>query len=362
MRRVANRVGTVVAGLICFKLVNLILNVFSFPKLQPATSVDLTGVALLIPMRDEALRLPATLFGLITSGAESITFLDDGSTDGSAELAAAAAQEHGVDIRIITGDPRPPQWAGKTWACAQLAESTGADLLVFCDADVQLAAGALPAAVAEMRRQDAGVFSVFPGQQVRSWPERMLIPLIDNTLLCYLPFQLLSAPVPAAATANGSLLAFTSRAYRELDPFVTVKDALVEDVSIARLTRANGVRLGLALGGNLVRVRMFADFPELVRGLGRGLSPIARTHPVALVSAWLAHVLMYTLPLVLAVELPIWRLCAALGITERLLIEAKTGGRDWTAAVTASPWPLMAAPVVIQALRKTQTWKDRSYQ
>lgn len=362
--RYPNRLGLAAAAFIGLKLVNLTLNLSLFPTLKTVTSAatDLDGVALLIPMRNETDRLPATLAGFLTSGATEITFLDDESTDSSAATVRAANKNSEVPVRVINGRPRPTGWAGKTWACAQLATSTKAELLVFCDADVLLAPGALIAVVAEMRSQKAEVFSVFPRQKVLLWSERILIPLINDTLLCFLPFPLLAAPVPAAATANGSILAFTSRAYHQLDPFESVKDALVEDVSIARLTRAAGLRLGLALGGGLVRVRMFSNFGEMVRGLGRGISPLAGRHPILLVLGWLVHLALYTLPPVLAARLPAWRLVAALGVAERLLVEAKTGSRDWTAALVPGLAPVVALPVVVQALRKTQTWKGRSYQ
>lgn len=362
--RSPNRLGLAAAAFIGLKLVNLTLNLRMFPSLKPvaAQPTDLDGVVLLIPMRNEIDRLPATLSGFLTSGATAITFLDDESTDNSAAAVMAASKDSDVSVRVIPGRPRPTGWAGKTWACAQLAESTQAELLVFCDADVLLAPGALRSVVTEMRSQQAQVFSVFPRQNVHGWSERILIPLINNTLLCYLPFPLLAAPIPAAATANGSILAFTARAYRQLDPFESVKDALVEDVAIARLTRAAGIRLGLALGGGLVRVRMFSSFGEMVSGLGRGISPLAGRHSILLALGWLAHLALYTLPPVLAARLPSWRLVAALGIAERLLVEAKTGSRDWTAALVPGLAPVVALPVVIQALRKTQTWKGRSYQ
>lgn len=372
---------------ISIKLVNLLVNMLRFPKLQTGTArqADLSGVALLVPMRDEVARLRATITGLLDSGTPSITFLDDGSTDGSADFVRAAALQNHSQAIVLTGMARPPLWAGKTWACAQLAETalatqsaqsdrsatssasdasdapTEAELLVFCDADVQLAPGAITSAVAEMRRQNADVFSVFPGQEVQRWPERILIPLIDNTLLCFLPFPLLDLPIPSAATANGSLLIFTVAAYRQLDAFTAVKDALVEDVSIARLTRSAGLRLGLALGGDKVRVRMFTSFDELIRGMGRGLSPLADRHRFALIAGWTFQLVAYSLPPLLAPGFPLWRLVLGLGITERMLIEAKTGGRDWFAALQCAVGPVLAVPVVLQALRRTQTWKGRTY-
>ena len=116
--------------------------------------------------------------------------------------------------RVVTGAATPPGWAGKTWAMQQLGAAAAGDVLVFCDADVRLAPGAIDAVRAEMQRQHADVFSVFPRQMTATIGEHLLVPLIDDVLLCFLPFPLLAAPVPSAATANGSLIAFDRQRIR----------------------------------------------------------------------------------------------------------------------------------------------------
>ena len=77
-------------------------------------------------------------------------------------------------------------------------------MLVFCDADVLLAPGAARALLGEMNRQRADAFSVFSRHITGGWAERLLVPLIVDVVLCFLPFGLLRAPVPAAATAPGT--------------------------------------------------------------------------------------------------------------------------------------------------------------
>lgn len=354
------------------KLSVLLANLLLFPtvRARPAAA-PVSSVALLVPVRDEARRLPDTLPGMVAAGADEVLFLDDNSTDGTAaliqdtleKLRAAGLLSPDADVRVLPGAPRPTGWTGKTWACAQLADATGADVLVFCDADVRLQPGSLGAVVTELRRQRADVFSVFPRQLVVGRSERLLLPLIVDVVLCFLPFPLLSVPGRAArsaATAHGALLAFTRSGYRRTGGFAAVREELVEDVAIARRTRRLGLKLGLALGGDAVGVRMYPNHRELVLGLGRGLVPAAGGRRSAVLAGLLAHLLAYTVPMVL-VRSPRWRLAAGLGILERLLVEAKTGGRDWSAAALVAAAPVAAIPVVRQAMRREQTWKGRRH-
>lgn len=353
------------------KLAVLLANLVLFPTVRTRAGLSTNGVALLVPVRDEAHRLPRTLPGLLTAGVTDVVFLDDGSTDGTGELVertAAQLRDAGtlppdVQVRVLTGEPRPAEWTGKTWACAQLADATDAEVLVFCDADVQLESGAIGAVVTEMRDQQADVFSVFPRQLVSGWSRRLLVPLITDVVLCFLPFPLLKVPLRAArsaATAHGALLVFTRAGYRRTGGFEAVRTALVEDVAIARRTRRLGLRLGLALGGDAVQVRMYDNHRDAVVGLGRGLVPVTGDRRSLVVLGLIWHLIAYTAPLVLAAT-PRWRWAAALGMVERAVVEAKTGGRDWISGLLVAAAPVAAIPVVAQALRREQIWKGRRY-
>ena len=357
-----------------FKVLVLTANLWWFPTLRESAAgaagaaarspSAVSRVALLVPMRNETATLEQTLPGLLSAGFDEVIFLDDESTDGSAEMLAAALGRRRADfppVSVVSGLPRPPGWVGKTWACAQLARHTTADVLAFCDCDVQLAPGAAAALTAELTRQGAAVLSVFCRQRVGSWSERLLTPLITDVVLCFLPFGLLRAPVPAAATASGALLVFPRSAYARLGGFEAVRGELVEDLAIARRTRRMGERLGLALGGDLAQVRMYRSYREVIAGFGRSLAPAVGGRRSLLVAGWAWHVAAYTAPVVLANRSRWWLLAAALGVGERLLVEAKTGGRDWLAAALVSASPLAAGPVTAQAVRRTQSWKGRVY-
>ncbi|HEY0718779.1 MAG TPA: glycosyltransferase [Streptosporangiaceae bacterium] len=377
-----NTLRRAVTGFLLIELGVLIVNVFWFPVLgrrpdraagRPPASPppgdqppgdqppgDQPLVSLLVPMRDEAAVIAATVPPMLTQNVSELIMLDDESGDGTGALARRLLAGR-PGARVLSGVAAPPGWVGKNWACQQLAAQASGSLLVFCDADVLLAEGAVDAALAEMRAQRADVFSVFPRQLTGSLGEHLITPLIDDVLLCFLPFGLLSADVPQAATANGSLLVFTRQAYDQLGGFAAVRDRIIEDVAIAQRSRALGLKLGLALGGPMVATRMYDGYREVVTGLSRGLLPVtggSRTRLV-LVAAW--HLAAYTLPAGLAARRPAWALPLALGLAERSLVELKTRRRTvWQALLTPLS-PLAAVPVIARALGPDRPWKGRVY-
>ena len=354
-----------VLGFLGLKLVVLAVNARTFPVLgrfrsEPRNQRGADGNAsLLVPARDEAHNLRRTLATLLAQPVREVLVLDDGSQDATAEIVSAAARTD-PRLRLFTGATLPEGWTGKNWACHQLAAAATGDPLVFCDADVSLAPDAVAAVQAEMDRQRADVFSVFPQQQTGTLGERVLLPLIDDVLLTLLPFPLLDQPVPDAATANGQLLAFRRDAYEQLGGHASVRSSIVEDVRLARNARHEGLRLGLALGGEVVQVRMYEGYAATVAGLAKSLLAAHGGSRVLLGSTAAWHVLAYTVPWLRPTR-RVWQVAAVLGLVERLGVNAKTGRRAWAEALLTPVAPLAALPVFARAARRGSTWKGRTY-
>lgn len=190
------------------KLTSLVVNVVRFPVLHQRAVHDAEPgtVSLLVPMRNEASMLHRSLPPLLQQDVLELIILDDQSTDGSAQLAQSLMTSY-PHARVVAGAPAPPGWVGKSWACHQLSELAAGSLLVFCDADVLLAAGAVEAAKAEMTAQHAAVFSVFPRQITGTWGERLIIPL-TTTCCCACcpsvcsPLMCLRRPRPTARCSH----------------------------------------------------------------------------------------------------------------------------------------------------------------
>jgi glycosyltransferase involved in cell wall biosynthesis len=331
----------------------------SFPTLRLGDRApDRPRTSILVPARNEASRLPRTLPSLLVQPADEILVLDDDSTDATADVVASYDDAR---LRLVDGAAKPAGWVGKNWACHQLAREANGDLLVYCDADVTLRPGALDAAWYQMRRQRADIFSVFPRQIARRVGERLLVPLIDENLLAFLPHQLLDAPVPAAAVANGQFLAISRDAYGVLGGHAAVADRIVEDLAIARLSRRCGFKLGLALGGDLVQARMYDSYASAVRGLGKSMREAHGNQDALLLASAAWNVAVYTLPWLHWQHSRAWRAVAVLGLLERILVNAKTGrGSYWEAALVPVTAPA-ALPVYGTALRRTAEWKGRRY-
>lgn len=260
--------------------VNYLLNlrVFRFPPISFVANPP-PKVSVLIPARNEELRLRPCLGTLSDSDYPilEILVLDDHSTDGTAQLVNQRAKGD-PRIRLLSGQPLPAGWVGKPWACHQLSQEAQGEYLLFVDADTRFSDITISQAVNLAHREKADLISLWPYLESLSWSERLVIPFVHLFILFYLPHWV-RAPLRCFGAANGQFVLFRRTAYEQIRGHESVRDHLVEDISLARNLRQAGHKVLNLDGTNpghaiaLVRCRMYTRVAELWEGFTKNLYP-----------------------------------------------------------------------------------------
>jgi chlorobactene glucosyltransferase len=289
-------------------------------------------VSVIVPARNEAVNISACVATLLNSTyhPREIIVVDDNSADGTGDIARILASRSDGSLRLIEGDPLPPGWLGKAWACWQGYRSAKGELLLFTDADTRHDDALLEHAVAAMQRKRADLVSVLPAQQMETFWERVVLPQIFT--LITLRFRDLRR-VPRArhargVFANGQFLLIRREAYEAVGGHHALRADVVEDVSLAQRLHAGGRRLFLAHAEELIETRMYRS----LTGIGEGWSKTLAEGARRTVPAWLAPVVPWLLA---AFVLVFWVIPPA---TLLLHVFAGIGEpplRIWSAAVTA---------------------------
>lgn len=343
-----------------------ILNALTFPRLRNQLPTESPSVSILIPARNEAKVIAATLQTHLNQGYPNfeVCLLDDASIDKTGEIAAQIARGDGR-FRLLQGQPLPTGWLGKNWACHQLAQTAQHDILVFTDADVQWQAEALSAVIALFEKAGADMLTVWPTQQTTSWGERLVVPLMALAIIGYLPeFLVRYSSFAAFAAANGQCIVIRRAAYTKIGGHGAVRANIVEDVTLAKHIKAAGFRLVMADGNHLIQCRMYQGWREVRDGFAKNiLAGHGNSIPFLLFSTAF-HWLVFVGPLIwliagaflnLGPAWPSWPLMLiGLGIGVRGISAAVTHQRLWDAI-----WmPISVMLMTVIALRSIQ-WKLR---
>ena len=281
------------------------LNVFLGPFLRSAPPTRSTPmVSILVPARNEAANIGACLRSLAMQdyGNYEILVLNDCSEDETAEIVEEVMQ-HDARVRLIHGEAVPTGWTGKNWACHQLSEAAGGDILVFTDADNRHAPGATSATIGWLRARRLDLLSAFPQQTTQTVAEKLVVPSIYMTVYSYLPLWLtLLLPFPSLAAANGQWLVLTRHAYEGVGGHAAVRREVVEDMALARLAKSAALRTLALAGTGMVFGRMYRGWREVLPGFSKNAFGLADYRPVpflfllALMLWW--HVVPYPAVLV----------------------------------------------------------------
>jgi chlorobactene glucosyltransferase len=248
------------------------LNLFVFPHLRHRAMLDDPPlVSIMIPARDEAAVIGATIERLLAQDypAFEIIVLDDNSTDDTGAIVRGFQAEN---ITVIDGAALPAGWMGKNWACHQMQEHAKGEILLFTDADVRWSPTAVRAVVENMQATTADLFTVWPTQITQTWPERLIVPLMLMVIVGYLPIVGTHyLPFSIFGAANGQCMAWRRSAYYRVGGHRAVSDNVLEDVTLARMTKAAGLRLRMAEGNQMVSCRMYDGWPAVRDGFAKNI-------------------------------------------------------------------------------------------
>ncbi|MGQ5263515.1 glycosyltransferase [Micromonospora sp. ZYX-F-536] len=345
---------------------------------RPTDRPDEVGeaVAVLLPLRDEAARVTGCLRALLAQRGVPglrIVILDDGSTDGTAEVVRAVAGDD-PRVTLLTGVAPPPGWLGKPHACWQLATRAdpAATALAFVDADVVLAPHAVAAAVTELRAAGATLLSPYPRIVVATAADRLVQPLLQWLWLTFLPLRAMErSPRPSLAAAGGQFLVVDRAGYTAAGGHAAVADRILEDVELARAVKRAGGRIALADGSRLADCRMYDTWPQLRDGYSKSLWA-SFGHPGAAAVVVALLLLLYTAPPLVAlagVAAGAPEVAAVglggylLGVAGRVLTARATGGRWWPDALAHPVSVVVLGWLTLRSyhLRKRRrlTWRGR---
>ncbi|WP_380567892.1 glycosyltransferase [Streptacidiphilus jeojiensis] len=289
------------------------------------------GVAIVVPARDEAEVLPLSLPSLLAQeypGTARVILVDDGSTDGTGELARRLGEAPGSLPLTVTSPGEPPQgWTGKLWALRHGVELAGdVEYLLLTDADIAHAPASLDSLVAAAEGASGGGYDLV-SQMARlrtetRW-ERLIVPAFVYFFAQLYPFRWSNRPGSRTAAAAGGCTLVRREALERAGGVAAIRGAVIDDVNLAKAVKRGGGRTWLGLADQVDSVRPYPEFGQLWRMVSRSAFAQLRHSVLLLIGTVLGLALVYLVPPVLT----------AVGLA---------AGDSRLASVAGAAWLLMA--------------------
>jgi hopene-associated glycosyltransferase HpnB len=268
------------------------------------------AVTAVVPARNEAAMLPVTLPALLGQdypGDFRVMLVDDQSGDGTGDIAAElgdkAARDGGAPLTVVGGRPRPDGWAGKVWAMSQgvaaaTAQATpeGPRYLLFTDADIAWAPGALRDLVAAAEGDDRAVVSQMALLRAETAWERVIVPAFVYFFAQLYPFRRANDPASRTAAGAGGCMLVRTAALAQAGGLEPIRGALIDDVALATLLKRAGNRCWLGLTTDIRSARPYPRLASLWHMIARSAYTQLRYSPALLAGTIAGLLLLYAAP------------------------------------------------------------------
>ncbi len=345
-----------------------ILGTYPAAKRSPKVSV-------LVPARNEDLNIGPCVRSLLNEDYSNfeVLALDDNSRDRTGEILAELARDD-TRLKVLQGMPLPAGWIGKHWACHQLAEVATGEYLLFTDADTKHSSTGIRDAVAAMEAEQADLLSALPREDVGSWAEQLIVPMIAWSIFAFLPLALAyRVRMPMLSSNIGQFMVFRRSAYDAVGGYAAVRQEVVDDIALGQLVKAHGLRWRLADGQPAVRCRMYRNFREVRDGFSKNMFASLGSNIPFFLLGWLCQVAIFLSPPVTVVAAlagiimpPLAVALAAISVFLSLALWAIYYSRFGFPLYLTFLYPLsvlfsfaIAVRSMVVSLRGQASWKDR---
>ena len=259
---------------ICLTLAffNAVLFVRNLLVYSPPPQADMASqatVSVLIPARNEENAIGgAVLAALASRGVDlEVIVLDDHSEDRTAAIVSELTARD-RRVRLERAPALPPGWCGKQFACWVLSGLARHDTLCFLDSDVRLRPDGLARMIQFQHTSNASLVSGFPQQELVTFFEKLLLPMMHFLLLSYLPIDAMRKYFALSFSAGcGQVFVARRDGYMKAGGHAAIRGSRHDGIALPKVFRRARLRTDLCDATSVATCRMYRSASEVFSGL-----------------------------------------------------------------------------------------------
>ncbi len=263
--------------------------------------ISLRDVTVLIPARNEEEILSKTLPSVINQGDRlNIIVIDDQSDDKTREISQKLLNKYKYKINgvVIKGRKKPRQWSGKLWALHQGLERVKTEYVLLLDADIYLQHNILKSALKFLQENNLAMFSLMAMLKMDNLVERLFIPSFIYFFKLLYPFSLINKEKSFVAGAAGGFILTKTSILKEIDAFESLKGALIDDCTLAKLIKQKGYKIFLALTHGIASIRAYDSLGKIWQMVSRTAYTQLNYNPFLLIFVSFLMIISFFVPIV----------------------------------------------------------------
>ena len=326
----------------------------------PTIAENPPRVSVVMAARNEADRVGAAISARLADRYPDLelVLVDDRSTDGTGEIARAAAQGD-PRLQVVRVDSLPDGWLGKVHALAEGVRHASGDYLLFSDADVMVAPETTARAIALCEAEDVDCLALVPEYRSSSVLVDATWTVFVRGMCLAIDSRRISEPKSKTVVGSGAFTLVRREALERTAGFEHLRMETGDDMALAAMVKAAGGRCAGAFGADCVQVRMYDSAGAFLRGIEKNGSTTA-ANATAFCAGIAAFAIVDLMPLVAVLAGPTWlRLlgaaAAAFAWAANIAI-LKATCRMWAPALL---WPVGTALFALGTIRATLLAKAR---
>src|SRR2546426_3088946 len=245
----------------------------AIPRLpETAGNPTLPRLSVVVPARDEASAIGRAVESLLAQDYADLELIvvDDRSSDTTGEVVRElAAQDAGVEALRV--DALPAGWLGKNHALWRGADGATGEWLLFTDADVIFAPGALRRAIVYATAEGLDHLTLAPRLVARGLALRAFVAFFGFAFIALCRAYLANDPTSKRGVGIGAFNLVRRAVYEKIGTMRALSLRPDDDIRLGRRLRAFGFRQRVLNGNELLSVEWYPSLRAAIAGLEKSI-------------------------------------------------------------------------------------------